>query len=156
TFSDPQGSGARVWEADLSVTAICYTGFFSDILRLDPLTGLFVINSGARDVAGAVTYEGLWTIDIESCSVSELARGPVVDAGRFAGWHGAFGNGLFNGAMDGLSVYTWLAASGDVKSPPWQAVPFVTGFGQTDSVSFDRGSNRLFVVDRAKSAVIEI
>jgi hypothetical protein len=157
TFGSESDAGLLELDTDGTLLRSCSTGYFSDGMRPDPLSGGLWMNGAARDVAGYPTFEGLASVDLATCAPTAIGDGPIVDEGSFAPSWSAFGNGYFAAVEGGLEVYTWLPASNPSPGEPaLHGVPFVTGFHQVDSVVFDRDAQRMFVVDRGEGAVVMI
>jgi hypothetical protein len=139
-------------DPDGNLLKTCVLDAWSDTLRLDPLTGKFLVN---RPSPG-----GTQMVDMSTCArVLRSDSLGVDDEGRFAPGGGDFGNQYFSpvGAWSaGISTQVPVPYTDPDQSVPERAVKFLSGVPLADGTSFDRDGKHLVVTDRYTGAVITI
>lgn len=136
------------------------SGVFTDLLRLDPLTGKFILNRRNKTLGGSAM------LNLDDCTTASYSDGPQFDEGSFAPEGGDFGNGFFvarekvpfTSSTYGNSLVALVPASaGELPgSEPQRATVFAKGFAAADSVWFDRDGHHMLVADILANAVVDI
>jgi hypothetical protein len=147
---DPNGNVIKVCPFDRSA------GVRRDALRLDPLTGLFIVDHTS----------GSSTLDLNTCALEPRSTGPTFDEGSFGPAAGNFGNGYFVvvEALSDLSTPSpdFITLMPNPLTMPGQGVNyeharvFVTGFNNPDGAWFDRNGQHVIVTENANHALIDI
>jgi len=140
-----------VLDPDANVLKTCPSDNWADGLKLDPLTGKFVINR-------ALGEGGLQTFDDRDCSRVLRSDGPRFDEGSFGPAAGDFGNQFFIAEEGMSSIFTLVpvAYTDPDQSVPERAVLFATGFRIVDDVQFDRDAQHMLATDANVSYVFAI
>jgi len=140
-----------VLDPDANVLKTCPSDNWADGLKLDPLTGKFVINRPLGE-------GGLQTFDVSDCSRELRSDGPRFDEGSFGPAAGDFGNQFFIAEEGMTSIYTLVpvAYTDPDQSVPERAVLFATGFRIVDDVQFDRDAQHMLATDVNVSYVFAI
>jgi hypothetical protein len=131
----------------------CTIDVMTDTVRLDPLTGKFLIN---RPSPG-----GTQMLDLPTCARVLRSDSPAGgdDEGWFAPGAGDFGNQYFAPIPSwyaGVATLMPVSYTDPDQSVPERIVKFVSGVWVTDGTDFDRDGKNLVVADRYASTLIAI
>jgi centrosomal CEP192-like protein len=120
-----------------------------DLLRLDPLSGNFVMDN---------SVSGSSTLNISNCSFTPRSDGPLFDEGSFALAGGNFGNEFYIASPSQQGIFTLIPVSytDPNQTVPERALVFAQGFSAPDAVWFDRDGQNLLVTDNRAMAVIAV
>jgi sugar lactone lactonase YvrE len=147
----PQGSVSML-DPNGSLLKTCDLDVWTDTLRLDPLTGKYLVNRPSG-------IGGLQTLDFADCTTSPRSDGPQLDDGSFAPAAGDFGNQFFVPHSDfakGVLTLMPVPYTDSDQPVPERAVEFVSNVPWVESASFDRDGQNLLVADRYANAIVVI